>query len=123
MDVVLIGGAEIKRICGIVCDYTDTCAELGDTEHGDVSFYQKVDNDYVFCNPLFLEAVVSEVDLSNKILITHNTDASLISYNNNVATFKYLNGAEWSISNVNPKDWFAQNSLVSNVKPLPLGHW
>lgn len=122
MNVILIGGAEIKRLCGTVCDYTSACVELiNPTSNEDVSFYQKEDNDYVFCNPMFLQAVVDQVDLSNKVLITHNSDASLVDYSNGVAMFRYLNGMEWSVSNLNPRDWFAQNSLTTNVKPLPLG--
>ena len=122
MDTIVIGGAEIKRICGTVCDYRDSCAELGDLDAEDrVVFYQKEDNEYVFCNALFLQSVVDQVDLTDKILITHNTDASLLHYENGEALFEYLDHSTWTVKNLWPKDWYAQNSLVTNVKPLPLG--
>ena len=122
MHVVLIGGAEIKKMCGTVCDYRDSCAELGNLDADDrVVFYQKEDNEYVFCNALFLQNVVDQVDLTNKILITHNTDASLLHYKDGEALFEYLDHSRWTVKNLWPKDWYAQNSLVTNVKPLPLG--
>ncbi len=123
MNVVVIGGADIKSLCGTVCDYVNTCAELGRSESypNEVAFYQKQDSEYVFCNPQFLQHMVDNYDLTDKILITHNTDASLISYKDSIATFRYLSGQEWSVAGLNPRDWYAQNSLAVNVKPLPLG--
>ena len=123
MHVVVIGGAEIKRICGTVCDYVGTCAELNRKEsyHNEVAFYQKEDNNFVFANPSFLQHVIDSVDLSNKTLITHNSDATLTSYSNGTATFRYITGYEWVVNNLHPKFWFSQNSLVTNAIPLPLG--
>jgi hypothetical protein len=120
---LVICGGQLKNRCGIVCDYTNSSicdiAELDLSE--EVSFYVKEDNGVVFCNPLFLNHVIEQVDLSDKLLITHNTDASLVSYQDGKAVFRYLSGQEWEVSNLYPKNWLAQNSLVRDVSPLPLG--
>ena len=119
----VICGGQLKNRCGIVCDYTNSSicdiAELDLSE--EVSFYVKEDNGVVFCNPLFLSHMMQQVDLSDKLLITHNTDASLVSYQDGKAVFRYLSGQEWEVTNLYPKNWLAQNSLVRNVTPLPLG--
>lgn len=120
---LMICGDSLKKRCGTVCDFTD-CSTF-DVEGLDitqaVSFYQKEDNGIVFCNPLYLDHVNSQMDLSNQVLITHNTDSSLVSYVDGVATFSYLNGQIWSVSNLYPKVWLAQNSLDPKVISLPLG--
>lgn len=119
----VICGGQLKQRCGTVCDYTNSSICDIDTLDlsEEVSFYIKEDNGIVFCNPLFLDHVNKEIDLTNKTLITHNTDSSLISYNNYTATFSYLSGQVWSVNNLKPMKWLAQNSLVSNVLPIPLG--
>jgi hypothetical protein len=120
---LVICGGQLKSVCGIVCDYTNS--SLCDIEHLDeseeVSFYVKEDNGVVFCNPLFLDHVNQQIDLSDKILITHNTDSTLKSYVDGVATFEYLSGQMWSVPNLHPKKWLAQNSMVESVMSLPLG--
>lgn len=120
---LVICGGQLKSRCGIVCDYTNSSicdvAELNLSE--EVSFYIKEDNGVVFCNPLFLTHIVDQIDLTDKLLITHNTDASLTHYEDGKAIFKYLSGQEWEVPNLYPKNWLAQNSLVANVTPLPLG--
>lgn len=123
MNPLVICGGQLKNRCGIVCDYTNSSVcDIPDLDLSEeVCFYVKEDNGVVFCNPIFLSHLVKHVDLSDKLLITHNTDASLISYQDGKATFKYLSGQEWEVSNLYPKSWLAQNSLVKHIPPLPLG--
>jgi hypothetical protein len=122
-DILVVCGSQLKERCGIVCDFTDssTFDVAGLDLNEPVAFYEKTDNGFVFCNPNFLQHVVDSIDLSDKVLITHNTDASLIHYENNTAVFEYLGGMKWSVSNVKPKIWLAQNSLVESVPNFPLG--
>lgn len=119
----VICGGQLKERCGTVCDFTDSCTF--DVDGLDlsqrVSFYQKVDNDVVFCNPLYLEHVNTQIDLANKLLITHNTDSSLVSYDKGTAVFRYLSGDTWSVNNLHPRRWLAQNSEVATIPCIPLG--
>lgn len=119
----VIGGAQIRNLCSIVCDYVSCCEELQRSEAypNEVAFYDKSINNIVFVNPVFLQSVVDVLDLSDKILITHNSDASLVSYTNGEATFEYLSGYRWTITNLHPKKWISQNSLIDSVHRIPLG--
>ena len=119
----VICGGQLKKRCGIICDYTNCCIDdISEIDLiNEVSFYIKEDNGIVFCNPLFLSHIIEYVDLSDKLLITHNTDATLVSYQNNKAIFRYLSGQEWEVSNLKPKRWLAQNSMTEDVLPIPLG--
>lgn len=120
---LVICGGQLKNLCGIVCDYTNSsvCDIDNLNQSEEVSFYIKEDNGIVFCNPLFLDHVNRQIDLSEKVLITHNTDSTLKSYSNGVATFEYLSGQVWSVPNLYPKKWLAQNSMVEDIISLPLG--
>lgn len=120
---LVICGGQLKNLCGTVCDYTNSsvCDVEGLDESEEVSFYVKEENGIVFCNPVFLDHVNQQIDLSDKVLITHNTDSTLKSYTNGVATFEYLSGQVWTVRNLYPKKWLAQNSMVEDIVSLPLG--
>jgi hypothetical protein len=118
-----------RNISGIVCDYKNSCKtdlinngyDFNSLPEEDVILYKKSDNDIIFCHPLFLDQLLQQIDISDKILITHNSDATIVSYKEGNVTFKFLTGQEWSISNVTPKRWLAQNNLADIIESIPLG--
>ena len=110
-----ICGDSFQEKAGIVLDsvYKGVNGELylpeslrGQYGHDDVIFYKKRENDIIFCRTDFLPQLDAEIDLSDYILITHNSD---------------ININEKIQLNNEPKLWLAQNGNHKSVVTVPLG--
>jgi len=113
----LICGDNFRDKAGLILDnvYRGINGELdlpeqfkGQYNHNDIIFYENSQGDpnIVFCRTDLLTMLLREVDLTNKILITHNSDI-------NINTTREIT--------LNTKQWLAQNGNCEEVTTVPLG--
>lgn len=113
----------IDRICNIKYDIPEELLDTKSWKGNDIIYYERpLDNNWIFCHPEFFDYLdYLDIDLSNKILFTHRSDAVIQSWNGTIAELTLGPQIKYSRSNLNPLKWFAMNSNCDTVENLPIG--
>lgn len=113
----------IDRINNIEDDVPFQLKQTYNWKTGDIIAYkQDFDNNLIFCQPEFFNVLQEyNIDLSDKILITHHSDVNILEWDGNKAKFSLGPHIKFEKEKLNPKRWFGRNTCCDSVEAIPCG--